>query len=323
MIRFIFVFIFVFAFNMLKVKAQEVDSTNYKSEFGFKSDNDAYLFYGQDQYYTNGLFISYKQALRPKYLNAKLENKIWSLSISQEMFNPRSGFSPLVELHDRPFAASLFVSYDEIKYKKTHSVFNWGIDLGIIGPDALGEDAQKVLHNTVGFYQIAGWEYQIQNAFLAQLRLAYLKRLGVNSAEKVDMSMGTSLNVGTIHNQASLNLLFRAGKIYSITRSTITNGHLNNDNNSPKSFLESFFYLKPQISYVATNATLEGNLFNDNSPVTFNPKPWVFSAQVGYQFTLKRFRFDYHWIFNSREVKSKALPHQYGSISIFYLFNKN
>ncbi|MDB5012593.1 MAG: hypothetical protein JWQ25_795, partial [Daejeonella sp.] len=36
----------------------------YKSEFGFKSDNDAYLGYGQDRYYTNGLFLTFRHALK-------------------------------------------------------------------------------------------------------------------------------------------------------------------------------------------------------------------------------------------------------------------
>lgn len=33
----------------------------YKNEFGFKSDNDAYLWVGQDRYYTNGLFVYFRR----------------------------------------------------------------------------------------------------------------------------------------------------------------------------------------------------------------------------------------------------------------------
>ena len=37
---------------------------NYNDEFGFRSDNDSYLALGQDRYYTNGLFISFRHALK-------------------------------------------------------------------------------------------------------------------------------------------------------------------------------------------------------------------------------------------------------------------
>jgi hypothetical protein len=64
--------VFVIAFFSYLVSSAQ----SYKNEFGFKSDNDAYLFYGQDRYYTNGLLIYFRHATDQKKLGEKLENNL-------------------------------------------------------------------------------------------------------------------------------------------------------------------------------------------------------------------------------------------------------
>ncbi|MNL64556.1 hypothetical protein D3C87_1887820 [compost metagenome] len=62
-------------------------------------------------------------------------------------------------------------------------------------------------------------------------------------------------------------------------------------------------------------------MFNDNDPVTFGAKPLVFAQQIGFNYSSQRFTFDFGMIFKTKEVKSTAKAHQYGSISMFYRFN--
>ncbi len=315
--------LFLITIHSYLLFAQESSkSSNFRNEFGFQSDNDAYLFQGQDQYYTNGLFISYKQAIHPKnFKTAKLDNKIWDLEIAQLMFNPKSGYAPDPTKHDRPFAASLFASYALSNFYTNHSLFKWTIQGGTIGPKALGKEAQELLHQTAGFYEVKGWEYQIENAWLAQLKFDYFKEFTSLSHPKFNWGLGSAINLGTIHNNLNFHLLFRFGRIQALSQSSFFSSHLKHKDSPSSRLLESFFYLKPQLNFIATDATLQGNLFDNNSRITFKPQAWVTSAQIGYQFMVKRFRFDYHMIFNSKEVKSSALSHQYASVGIYYQFN--
>ena len=82
-------FTIIFTLSFLSVVAQ---TTNYKSEFGFRSENDSYLAGGQDRYYTNGLALNFRTALNElKFKNKNLRKMILELEVGQKIFNPQSG----------------------------------------------------------------------------------------------------------------------------------------------------------------------------------------------------------------------------------------
>lgn len=294
----------------------------YKNEFGFKSDNDAYLFYGQDRYYTNGLFVYFRHATNQQKLGEKLEKLTYEISAGQKMYNPITGNLPIARLQDRPFAAYLYAGSNVNLFYKKEGVLKLGVELGTVGPDALGEDAQKTLHKIIGFYEISGWEYQIKNELTANLSAQYTKLLHRSTDNKVDFSIESYANVGSTFNGAGVGILFRAGNINQLFNSGYTNAAIGNNEKTERLVKrESFFYTKPQLNYVAYDATIQGSLFNNDSPVTFGTKPVVFAQQLGFNYSSPHFTFDFGLLFKSKEIKSTAKPHQYGTISMFYRFN--
>ena len=54
-----------------------VNAQSFKNEFGFKTENDAYLATLNDRYYTNGLFIYFRRALNPNNLSENVEKKTY------------------------------------------------------------------------------------------------------------------------------------------------------------------------------------------------------------------------------------------------------
>lgn len=295
---------------------------NFKNEFGFKSDNDAYLFYGQDRYYTNGLFINFRHASDQTKLSPNLEKVIYEFSVGQKMYNPESGSAPIAALHDRPFAGYLYAGSSVSLFTKKESVLKLGLELGTVGPDALGEDAQELLHKIVGFYDLEGWQYQIKNELAANFTAQYTKLLTRASSNKTDLSLEAYANIGTTFSGAGAGVLFRTGKINQLFNSAYTNAAIHNNstiNNLVKN--ELFFYAKPQLNFVAYDATIQGSMFNNNSPVTFDTKALVFAQQIGFNYSTSRFTIDYSILFKSKEVKSNALAHQYGTITMYYRFN--
>ena len=308
--------LFCTAFS-IQTKAQ-----NFKNEFGFKSDNDSYLAQGSDRYYTNGLFINFRHALDQKQLKEGLEKKTYEISLGQKMYNPISGYAPDPAKQDRPFAGYLYASAGMNWFYSNESILKTSVEIGTTGPNSLAEDGQELLHKTVGFYALDGWQYQIKNEMAVNLSAAYTRLLHRAPNNAIDFSFEGYANAGTTFSGAGAGILFRAGGLNQLFNSAYTNAVIGNN---PKTRTlvkrEVFFYAKPQLNFVAYDATIQGSMFNNNSPVTFGVKPVVFAQQLGFNYSSQRFTFDFGMIIKTKEVKSSAKAHQYGSISMFYRFN--
>lgn len=295
---------------------------NYKNEFGFKSDNDSYLGQGSDRYYTNGLFIDFRMAKPQQELKAGIEKKIYELSVGQKMYNPKSGFSPDPATQDRPFAGYLYAGIAASWFTTDEQIWKANVEIGTTGPNSLARDGQELLHRTTGFYTPAGWEYQIKNELKATVGLQYTKLITRPESKALDFSFEGYAVAGNIFDAVGAGVIFRAGRINQLFNSGYTNSVIGN-NPKTKALVkrEFFFYAKPQLNVIAYDATIQGSMFNNDSPVTFGIKPIVFAQQFGVNYSSQRFTFDFGVIFKTKEVESSAKAHQYGSISMFYRFN--
>jgi lipid A 3-O-deacylase len=311
----------LFFFFIFLIAGGTAFGQTYKNEFGFKSDNDAYLFYGQDRYYTNGLFIHFRYAADQQKLGEKLEKLTYDFSVGQKMYNPISGNVSNPDKQDRPFAGYLYAGGKVNFFYKKERVLKLGAEFGIVGPDALGKETQELLHQIVGFYEIKGWDYQIRNNIAVNFSAQYLQLLHRSANNKLDFSLESELNLGTTFSNAGVGVLFRAGKINQLFNSAATNSIISNNAKTEKlTRNEFFFYAKPQLNVIAYDATLQGSMFKNDSPITFEPKSVVFAQQVGFDYSTPRFTIDYSLTFKSKEVKSTALAHQYGTIAMYYRF---
>lgn len=277
---------------------------------------------GSDRYYTNGLFIHFRRATDQSQLKDGLEKKTYELSAGQKMYNPISGFAPDPARQDRPFAGYLYAGAAMTWFKSNESILKFSAELGTTGPNSLAEDGQDLLHNTVGFYELAGWEYQIKNELAVNLSAQYTKLLQRSTSNDTEFSLEGYANVGTTFSGAGAGILFRAGRLNQLFNSAYTNSVIGyNAKTKALKKSELFFYAKPQLNFVAYDATVQGSMFDNDSPVTFNVKPLVFAQQLGLNYSSQRFTLDFGMIFKTREIKSNAKAHQYGSISMFYRFN--
>lgn len=296
-------------------------SQEYSREIGIQTDNDAYLWYGQDRYYTNGLFIFFRQAADQKrFQNKKLDKVIYEIGIGQQMYTPLSAFLPEAYLQDRPFAGYLFAKGQINLFYKDEQVLKAGISLGTVGPNALAEETQNLLHKTVGLYETSGWHYQINNSAAIDMRLAYTA-LFLRKRNVFDVSFESQLNFGTTFTGVGLGLLFRTGNINPFNQSAYHNARISRNKTRDKALKkELYVYAKPQLNYVAYDATIQGGFFSSGSVVTFDVRPFVFEQKVGLNYSNDRFTLDYALTFRSKEIYSPARQHQYGSISAYYRF---
>jgi len=295
-------------------------SQNLKNEFGFRSDNDSYLGYGQDRYYTNGLFITYRYALKQEDLKPGTANKIWEAEIGQYMYNAQSGQVRKNTDVDRPFAAYLYAGTKLSWFFKNEQSLQAALNIGTIGPNALGEKAQNLIHKTFGFYELNGWQYQSGNEIGVNAALNYSK-LVVRKAEDNDLSLQSYLNIGNTFSGAGAGILFRAGKMNKFFKTVSNNSRISNskiDTIPPKEF---FFFTRPMLNYIAYDATVEGGLFADNKGVvTYNPKRFQYSQEIGINYAVKSWTLNFSVVFKSKDTNSQLKPHQYGSAVAYYRF---
>ncbi|WP_231427969.1 lipid A deacylase LpxR family protein [Pedobacter sp. Leaf250] len=297
-------------------------SQSFKNEFGFKTENDAYLATLNDRYYTNGLFIYFRRAIDPAKLSEKVEKKTYEISVGQKIYTPYWGQVAKKEDQDRPFAGYLYAGGAYSIFYKNESVLKTSAEVGIVGPNSLAQDAQRFLHKTVGFYTPAGWDYQIQNELAVNLAAQYSKLLIRSNDKIVDLSGQGYANLGTTFSGLGASVLFRAGRLNQLFNSAYHNAVIGSSKTSALNNSEFFFYAKPQLNVVAYDATIQGSLFNDDSQVTFGVKPIVFEQQFGVNYSSKRFTVDFNIIFKTKEVKSIAKAQNYGGLSLYYRFGK-
>lgn len=294
----------------------------YKNELGLQSDNDSYLGQGSDRYYTNGLFFNFRRALDQQKLKEGMEKKTYEISIGQKMFNPYSGDAPDPALQDRPFAGYLYAEGAMNWFYSNESILRTSVQVGTTGKNSLGEAGQKLLHRTLGFYQIEGWDYQIKNELTLNLSAQYTKLLTRVADNALEFSFEGYANLGTTFDGAGAGILLRTGSLNQLFNSSYYHATVgNNAKTKARVKREFYLYAKPQLNVVAYDATIEGSLFNNNSPVTFDQKPIVFAQQVGVNYSSQRFTIDCSAIFKTKEIKSTAIAHQWGSVSMYYRFN--
>jgi lipid A 3-O-deacylase len=291
----------------------------YKNELGFKSENDSFLATSQDRYYTNGLFINFRGALKSDTLNFR--KKIFSVSVGQELYNAQTGAVPNSSYVDRPFAAYLFGGVSMQYFDKKENNTKLSIEVGTIGPNALGKQTQELIHSTFGFYNPNGWQFQVNNEIGLNFNLQSHVFLYRSKNKKIDLSIPLEARIGNTYSGLKYGVLFRTGKLNPFYHSVATQSNITTSQESGLNKKEFYFFLKPAVDLVLYNATIKGGLFlKDKGLVTFQSKPVVFSQQLGLAFANQRWTFDFSVIFKSKELKQMEKSNQYGSLDIYYRF---
>jgi lipid A 3-O-deacylase len=294
----------------------------FMKEAGMYSDNDAYSSLFNDGYYTNGFTFFYKYL--PTDEKNHFPKKIVEWNFSIKMYTPESGDAPRIIEQDRPFAGYLYASKVFNFFYENESFMKYGISLGIIGPSSGGGKIQSKFHKFFGIYEVEGWDYQIRDMLALNANFMYSKKVVRFCGENCDISAIADINLGTVSTNAGFGLMNRfsiypANKIYL----SGTYGSLIDKNPLKRSqrISEFFVFVKPMIYYRAYDATIQGSMFNDNSPVTYDIEPVLYSIETGIIFQLYRVNLKYSVTFNSIEVlNEKAKAQTFGTLNISYIF---
>ncbi|MFY8186491.1 MAG: lipid A deacylase LpxR family protein [Flavobacterium sp.] len=284
-------------------------------EIGAVFDNDLYTSTVNDKYYTNG-FEFYLRRLQTENTQSK---SLLEYKIGQKIFNPFAIRVTILERTDRPFAGYLYASIGKNTFHENGFVFKKSIEIGFVGPNALGQEMQEFFHNTFGYKKVLGWENQIRNTLALQGTLFFAEKMNhFPKVHNTDAHWATELNLGTIFNGMTTGPLIRIGikkTLAPIHNSILLGGGLSNQTLSTTQ-KELFLFAQPQVNFQLYDATIQGSLFGKKSPVERDITYLRFGAKAGVAYRINQWHFSYSVVYKTRETTHPGNEgHYYGSIA--------
>jgi len=246
--------------------SQRIDNTiSYRDMgaekyFRFHYDND--FFTATDYNYTQGYtFELVTPWLKKNPLNLILVQPDESRQSRYGIAFEQTGFTPVditaleFQYGDRPYAATIVLKSFTITTDAARNIrLSSAITLGMIGPAALGNEMQTSIHKWIDDDLPQGWKHQIKNDLILDYELALEKQL-LNVSNIVIINSHSKIRVGTLNTYASTGLNMTFG----------LRGSPNVNNIRP---FQAYIYVHPVVSAIAYDATLQGGMFNKNSPYT-------------------------------------------------------
>jgi hypothetical protein len=298
-------------------------------------DND--VFAGSDQNYTSGFRIAYAAPMGPSH---PLESTARALplmggpmrvsySLGQQLYTPRDISVSQPILTDEPYAGYLYVGIGfESEPPREHApriLISVELQLGVVGPAALGEQTQQAAHKIFNSDEANGWDNQLKNEpainlFYDRVWIGwYETRIGEAGRYRIDLSPHVGAALGNVYTYAAGGATLRFGPNLpaSLGPSSIRPGPPGTNYYRPVSDMRWYLFAALEGWAYARNIFLDGNTFTDSQSV--DKYPFVGEARVGIAMTLGRYRLAYAQAFRTKQFHGQE-SNRFGSLSLSYAF---
>lgn len=190
-----------------------------KHHIVLSSDNDAYFEpTNYDRYYTAGHNLSYtsKEWINSPLCHVAILSRFaderasaFRISLGQEIYTPSDRFSLQPPSNDAPYGGYLYLN-TMIQNRTYNFVEQLELNLGMVGKDALGKEAQEWIHKLINLYSLAGWNSQIKNEFIFNLYYKAIYRLDI-IPNIFDVLPYGVIALGNAYTHAELGMRMRIG----------------------------------------------------------------------------------------------------------------
>ncbi|MDR3498261.1 MAG: lipid A deacylase LpxR family protein [Parvibaculum sp.] len=307
-------------------------------------DNDFFEFANLDQHYTNGLKASWLSAPRddlPAWLTDAIAPPTLSsgavsatshrlgVSLSQEIFTPADTTVSAPQPDDRPYAAWLHMTFALVSIREAGTEESWQdkwkVDLGVVGPAALGEQVQNGWHRFIGVEQAKGWGNQIHNepalglTFERAWRSASLTTPAVLGFDTDFIPYGV-VTVGNVRTYAGVGATLRIGP--SLPDDFGPTGIYPDDGGSEwfsgSGGLDWYLFAGASMRGVARDIFLDGNTFRSSASI--DKRPVVADLKAGFVAVVWDTRIAFTDVYRTKEFYGQVKPDLFGSISLTRAF---
>lgn len=324
------VFVFFFFATFFPVYAGDIELVPYKKHTIYGSwENDKISFIHTDRNYTNGIRIGYtskeydyftedNKMSWAKYVSIVNYNKHhltrFHLNINQEMFTPNDEGLYVPE-NEHPYGAFLYLN-GGIYNRTQNTLEHIGIKLGIVGPYALGEEAQSFVHLLFNINCFEGWDNQLANEFIFNPYYQWTGRAYIFKTEVISMDFLGTLDIalGNADTHFGAYGYFRIGynldndfgvqKMNALTDAAPVH--------SDKLSVYLFAGGGPRV--VLYNLFVTGN--SDKSKPGYNTEILRWDATCGIVISYYGVRAGYSWTVYTKEYTTQPYGHTFGHLFI-------
>jgi lipid A 3-O-deacylase len=251
----------------------------------------------------------------------------------QSIYTPENIKSAQLQKDDRPYAGWLHlgatVQRQGTSFGSTPTLEALEIQLGVVGPEALGAEAQTGFHKFYEFATPEGWDNQLKTEIGFLLKYARAWRIdltpGDNPRRYLDLIPQLGGAAGNIHVSAALTTTLRGGwnlpddfgyqPIDSMA--TVHSAQLHNHS----SRFSAYGFGRLEGRAVAHNIFLDGNTWRDSHSV--DRIPWVADMSWGFSFAwrlhptnLTTMELTYLNTHRTREFEGQKGSDRLGSLSL-------
>ena len=309
----------------------------------FQLEND--LFADTDRHYTNGVrasWISEDQSTVPHWLKKGL-GKVYKLSplengaidtrygfaLGQSMFTPEDITRSGLIADDRPYAGWLYLGLtlhaatdNKVGGSDFKILDTMELDLGIVGPQAYGEDAQTFVHKVIDSPRPQGWDNQLKNepGIVLQFERKWRPQAATYGGLEVDAIPHWGISLGNVLTATNTGATLRFGQ--NLKRD-FGPPHIRPALSGPATFDVSdgfawYFFAGVDGRLVGRNIFLDGNTFADSHSV--DKKTAVGDLQFGLAVLAGPFRFSYSQVRRTKEFDGQNQTDRFGAVSVTVKF---
>jgi hypothetical protein len=306
-------------------------------------ENDSMPF-NSDKHYTQGLRLSWlgppvaagsgvdrlfdgAEALLPWLGDASgTRVRRTAIIVGQSLFTPKDTDLRPPDRDDRPYAGWLYVGGALLQEKEGRVLDHVELQLGLLGPGALGKMTQNEWHQFIGISEADGWSSQLQNEPGIVLELERKWRLALlgDGAAGIDLVPELGGVAGNIFTYGKTGALLRIGTNlgadYGPPRITPgLSGTDYVDSGALGGGLGFYAFLGVEGRAVARNVFLDGNSFRSSRSI--DKKPFVADLQAGFSvFWSDRLRLDVSALRRTAEFEGQSGPDILAAIGLSLLW---
>jgi lipid A 3-O-deacylase len=314
--------------------------------FSLYIENDKFT--GTDQHYTNGTKLNWTSPDLADYKNdERLPRWSWpyierlpfinkpglqrnvSLSFGQNIYTPVDIAETKLITDDRPYAGYLYFGF-AFQSKTERRLDTIEIDMGIIGPESLGGQTQRLVHQLINVQLPNGWENQLSTEL--GLSLIYERKI---KQWKYEADRGFGFDViphfgaalGNVYTFLNAGAEIRLGwnlpsDFGSSTIRPAGDAHAPYNQNDPRFFKRKtpgfYFFAGTDGRWVIRNIFLDGNTFTDSHSV--EKEDFVADFSIGASLLVKQLKITYAYVQRTKEFKQQNAKQAFGSLTFSFTY---
>ncbi len=307
--------------------------------FTILEENDS-IYFNSDKHYTQGLRLSYLfptvgptsawngpfgffGSFLPIFRDEPGRIRRYSMSFGQNLYTPKDINRNPPDPRDRPYAGWAYLGLNLMQENHGSQLENFELQLGAIGPGALGKQTQNTFHGLIGAGNANGWGNQLQNEpgiLVSYDRSFRIPIIGDNTG--LDIVPEAGLTLGNVFTYGEAGLLLRIGTNlkadYGPVR--IRPGLSGSDYFNPAAMdgnLGFYVFAGVQGRAVAHNVFLDGNTFRQSPHVS--REPFVGDMEAGFSvFWANSLKLDFMALRRTIEFAGQSHPDILGTAAITF-----